>query len=151
MNGRAGWTADARPLLGGTARGRLVVLDAPLSLWGGLDPASGRIIDIHHPQHGLPLVGRIVALPGGRGSSSSSSVLAEALRGGNGPRALLLREPDGILLVGALVAHLLYGASCPVVHLRPSDYRRLRSGDEVRLSARGRVTVRRPGAARRVP
>ena len=142
MNDRPGWTAEARPLLAGSARGRLLVLDEPLSLWGGLDPASGRIVDGRHPQHGRSLAGRVVALPAGRGSSSSSSVLAEALRGGRGPRALLLREPDWILLVGALVARLLYKVECPVVLLRPRDHRRLRSGDHAFVDGGRRVHVR---------
>lgn len=141
MGDRAGWTAEARVLLGAGVRGRATVLAAPLSMWGGLDPHTGRVIDPHHPQHGETLAGRIVALPGGRGSSSSSSVLAEAIRLGTAPRALLLAEPDGILLIGALVAAELTGRRCAVVVLRSRDHRRLRSGDGVRLSASGRLTV----------
>jgi predicted aconitase with swiveling domain len=152
VNDRAGWTADGRPLLAGAARGRLLVLDAPLSLWGGLDPASGEIVDLHHPQAGARLRGMVVALPAGRGSSSSSSVLAEAIRTGNGPRALLLADPDGILLIGALVARELTGRSCPVLVLRAADYRRLRSGAQVAISAAGHIQVRpvsRPSATPR--
>ena len=141
MNDRPGWTADGRPLLAGVARGELLVLDAPLSLWGGLDPQSGTVIDAHHPQRGASLAGRIVALPAGRGSSSSSSVLAEALRAGSGPRALLLAQPDGILLIGALVADEMFGRRCPIVLLRRADHRRLRSGDHVELAESGRLIV----------
>jgi predicted aconitase with swiveling domain len=120
----------------------VLVLDEPLSLWGGLDPASGLIVERHHPQHGLSLRGWIVALAEGRGSSSSSSVLAEAIRAGTGPRALLLAAPDGILLIGALVAAELTGRRCPVLLLRSADHRRLRSGDQVAITASGRLTVR---------
>jgi uncharacterized protein len=140
---RAGWTADARPLLAGSARGRLLVLDEPLSLWGGIDPHTGLVIDPHHPQHGDSLAGRVVAMPAGRGSSSSSSVLAEALRAGTGPCALLLGAPDGILLVGALVARELYAVECPILLLGAAEFRRLRSGDQVSIEAGGRMRVRR--------
>ncbi|HWH37433.1 MAG TPA: DUF126 domain-containing protein [Candidatus Limnocylindrales bacterium] len=143
MSDRAGWTAEGRPLLAGSARGRLLVLDEPLSLWGGLDPRDGRLIDGHHPQHGASLRDRLVALPAGRGSSSSSSVLAEALRAGTGPRALLLRHADGILLVGALVARELYAVECPIVVLAAADYRRLRTDDEALIERGGRISVRR--------
>lgn len=101
----------------GRAEGRLLVLDAPLSFWGGTDPASGRVTDEHHPQHGADLAGRIVAMPSGRGSSSSSSVLAEAIRAGTAPAALLLGEADAIIALGALVAAELYGKRLPVVLL----------------------------------
>jgi uncharacterized protein len=142
VSDRAGWTAEGRPLLGGTARGRLLLLDQPLSMWGGLDVASGRVIDPHHPQLGASLTGRILALPSGRGSSSSSSVLAEALRTGTGPRGFILGEPDGILLVGALAAQLMYGIVCPIVLLRRADYRRLRDGSETTIEDGYRIHVR---------
>lgn len=144
MSDRAGWTADGRPLLAGKAAGELLALEAPLSLWGGFDPATGLVIDGHHPQHGECLSGRIVALSAGRGSSSSSSVLAEAIRAGTAPAALLLSEPDGILLIGALVGAELTGRRCPVVVLPASDHRRLRSGDVAELDETGRLAVSPP-------
>lgn len=92
-----------------------LVLDEPLSLWGGMDPATGRLIDVHHPQRGAVLSGRIVVMRTGRGSSSSASVLAEAVRAGTAPAALVLAEPDLILAIGAAVAAELYGVAVPVV------------------------------------
>ena len=52
-------------------------------------------------------------MPGGRGSSSGSATLAEALRLGNGPAAILMLERDAIVVVGAMVAAELYGLACP--------------------------------------
>lgn len=90
------------------------MLDEGLSFWGGFDPATGRVVDQAHPQAGADLAGKIVYMPHGRGSSSSSSVLAEAIRLGTAPQAIVLGEPDSILVVGALVARLLYGVECPI-------------------------------------
>lgn len=104
-----------RVLVEGEARGELVVLSAPLSFWGGFDPETGEIVDRNHPDRGRMLTGRIVAMPHGRGSSSSSSVLAESLRLGTGPAGLVVGEPDGILVAGATVARLLYAVACPVL------------------------------------
>jgi predicted aconitase with swiveling domain len=110
---------------------RSIVLTEPLSFWGGFDAETGRIIDRRHPQHGLELSGRVLVMPGGRGSSSSSSVLAEAIRRGTAPTAILLREPDQIIAIGALVADELYGLRCPVVVLDAEDYDLIHNGDEV--------------------
>jgi predicted aconitase with swiveling domain len=96
-------------------RGRALVLADTLSLWGGMDPATGRVIDAHHPQRGASLAGMVVFMPGGRGSSSSASVLAEAVRAGTAPAAFVLGEPDLILSIGAEVAAELYGVRVPVV------------------------------------
>ena len=100
--------------------GRALVLDEGLSLWGGMDPATGLLIDARHPQRGASLTGRIVVMPSGRGSSSSASVLAEAVRARTAPAAILLGEPDLILAIGAAVAEELYGVVVPVVVL-PAD------------------------------
>jgi uncharacterized protein len=89
-------------------------LTEPLSFWGGIDPESGRIIDASHPQVGESISGKILRMPHSRGSSSSPSVLAEALRLGTGPAAIVLDKPDPMVVLGALVARLLYGIECRV-------------------------------------
>lgn len=98
----------------GTASGPLVVLDDGLSFWGGFDPNRGIVIDVSHPQRGVSLAGKVVFMPHGRGSSSSSSVLAEAMRLGTAPAGIVLGEPDSILVIGSLVARWLYGVECPI-------------------------------------
>lgn len=110
-----GAMAEARTLVAGRAEGQVLVLDEPLGFWGGIDPATGEIVDVHHPQAGANVAGRVLVLPGGRGSSSSSSVFAEAVRAGTAPAAVILLEPDPILALGAIVARELYGRAIPVV------------------------------------
>lgn len=109
------------PLVAGRAAGKALVLDQPLSFWGGLDPQSGRIIDARHPQHGIEVTGRILVMPAGRGSSSSTTVLAEAIRIGTAPAAILLARPDVIIVVGAIAAADLYDRVVPVVRLDAAD------------------------------
>jgi len=111
--------------------GRALVLDEGLSLWGGMDPATGELIDAHHPPRGANLAGRVVVMPSGRGSSSSASVLAEAVRAGTAPAAILLREPDLILSIGAAVAAELYGVDVPVAVLSPEELAAIPDGAEV--------------------
>jgi 2-haloacid dehalogenase len=131
---------QGRALLAGEAAGAALVLEAPLSMWGGLDPHTGRLCDHHHPQLGATIAGRVLVMPSGRGSSSSSSVLAEAVRLGSAPAAVLLAEPDEILLLGALVAQYLYGRACPILVL-PEAAQAIATGD--RVVVRGdRVVVR---------
>ncbi|HUF06792.1 MAG TPA: DUF126 domain-containing protein [Candidatus Binatia bacterium] len=119
--------------------GRALVLREGLSLWGGMDPATGDLIDAHHPQHGVNLAGRVLVMPSGRGSSSSASVLAEAVRAGVAPAAILLGAPDLILSIGAAVAEELYGVRVPVVVLPGERLGELRDGQEVSIDPDGRV------------
>ena len=76
---------ENRVMVAGSAMGDALVLEEPLSFWGGLGPETGEIIDRRHPQSGTIATGRVLVMPSGRGSSSSSSVLAEAIRAGTGP------------------------------------------------------------------
>ncbi len=103
-----------RTLVPGSASGPVATL-APLSFWGGFDAETGRVIDRSHPACGAALAGTILVMRAGRGSSSSSSVLAEAVRRGTAPGGLILAEADAVLSVGAQVAATLYGRPCPVV------------------------------------
>lgn len=124
--------SEGRTLVPGEARGPALVLSEALSFWGGLDPATGAIIDVHHPQRGAVVTGTVLVMPRGRGSSSSSSVLAEAIRAGTAPAAIILTELDPIIALGALVARELYGVSIPIVVLEMND---VRTGREVSVSA----------------
>ena len=114
---------EARTLVAGTAEGRALVLDEPLSFWGGIDPATGDIVAARHPPHGANVAGRLLVMPSGRGSSSSSSVLAEAIRAGTAPAAIIMGEADPILALGAIVARELFGTTIPVIVTAGSDLR----------------------------
>jgi predicted aconitase with swiveling domain len=116
----------------GEAEANALVLGEPLSFWGGVDVATGRIIDHSHPDLGRVISGRVLVMPGGRGSSSSASVFAESIRRGTGPLAVVLATPDPILTVGALVAQSLYGLRCPVVVCAIDG---IATGDRLRVSA----------------
>ena len=115
-------------------RPRALVLDEPLSLWGGIDPASGEIIDANHPQRGASVRGKVLVMRSGRGSSSSASVLAEAARAGTAPVAIVLGEPDLILSIGAAVAQELYGVSVPVVAVPPAILASFADGEPIDLA-----------------
>lgn len=106
---------DGRWQVAGAARGAAMVLRAPLSFYGGIRVETGEIVDRSHPDRGRLISGRVLVLPGGKGSSSSSSVLAEAIRLGTGPVGIALGRPDPIMLIGCLVARRLYGTAVPVI------------------------------------
>ena len=135
MTNGSGPGSESRVLAPGSATAEAIVLGEPLSLWGGVDPATGRIIDRRHPEVGQSVTGKILVMPSGRGSSSSSSILAEAVRAGTGPVGIVLRQPDPILALGSLVAALLYETAVPVVTAPESLYRPLRTGTILTIDA----------------
>ncbi len=127
------------PIVPGVAEGPSLVLDQPLSWWGGIDPRDGTIVDLHHPQHGQPTAGRVLVLPGGRGSSGGSAVLAESVRRMTAPAGLVLGDVDPILVVGLIVSAELYpDRNCPLVVAR-EGYDLLVSGRTTRIRTDGRI------------
>ena len=132
---------QARVLFPGEATGKNLILPEPLSLWGGLDPKTGDIIDQRHPSCGENVTGRILVLPFGRGSSSASSILLESVRMGTAPAAIITAETGAILALGAAVAQEIYGESLPILVLLPDAYCRLQNGQLVTINRDGLVAV----------
>lgn len=124
---------DGRSLVEGPVEGTALVLAEPLSFWGGLDLVTGEIVEANHPQRGEVVTGRVLVMPSGRGSSSSSTVLAESIRLGTAPAAIVLGEADEIVAVGALVAAELYGAVMPVFVASPDAFAGILDGDRISL------------------
>ena len=81
-----------------------LALTAPISFWGGVDPKTGVIADTRHPQFGQSIVGRVLLVPATVGSSSAAAILLELVHARLSPAAVILHEPDAILLLGLIVA-----------------------------------------------
>ena len=118
----------------GTADGEVLSLTEPVSFWGGVDH-HGEIIDVHHAQHKAKMTNKILVMPSGRGSSSATAVLAELIRTGDGPLAIVMLQCDTILVIGALVSAEIYGISLPIVELEQAEYDQLSDGMRVAVDA----------------
>jgi len=128
-----------RVVVRGGAAGTVLATDTRLSLWGGLDVERAMIIDRHHPLVGEVITGRILVLPGGRGSSSSSAMLLETIVSGNGPAALLLGDRDDVLTIGAVVAEELFERTMPVLELDAEAFAAALAARTARIEESGRI------------
>jgi predicted aconitase with swiveling domain len=131
----------ARLLTQGEARGPVLSLDEPLSFWGAFEPRTGVILDVHHPQCGACVTGSVLVMTETRGSGSAPGAIAEAVRLGTAPVAIILAEPDINLAIGAEVAAALYGRHCVVACVSADDLMRLRSASHAAIAADGSITV----------
>jgi len=110
-------TVTGTCLVSGSATGQVIHSDVPLSFWGGVDPSTGVVIDKHHPLHGELLTGRVVAIPGGRGSCGGSATIFEMLLNGTAPAALVFSRRETILTVGVLIADEMFDRRIPVLQV----------------------------------
>jgi uncharacterized protein len=98
-------TLQAEVLLPGSAvNAPAMALTAPISFWGGVNPKTAEIADVRHPEFGQRIHGRVLLIPATIGSSSAAAILLELVHAGIAPAAVVLHEPDAILLLGLIVA-----------------------------------------------
>lgn len=109
-------------LIAGRASGAVLHADTGLSFMGGVDAATGRVIDVHHPLCGQSVAGKILCIPSGRGSCSGSLVIFELLMNGHAPAALVFRHKETILTLGVLIAGELFQRAIPVLHLDAAGF-----------------------------
>ena len=126
-------------LIRGSAQGQVLFTDEPLSFWGGYNAREGKIIDTHHALYGEHVAGKIFILPSARGSSTGSGILLEALRLGNAPAAIVLKQRDAILALGAIVGRELYQKIIPLVIVSDADFAALHKAKFARVNETGLV------------
>ena len=127
-------TLSARFILSGHAEGEVLAASEPLSFWGGVDPATGQVIDVHHPLSGQNMTGRILVMPGTRGSCTGSGVLLDMVLNGHAPVALVFCEPEDVVTLGALIAAEMFGKPLPVLRLSPKAHAVLAKARTARIT-----------------
>ena len=125
-------------LSGPAARAAGLALTAPISFWGGVDPKTGTIADPRHPEYGVDISGRVLLIPATVGSSSASAILLELVHANRAPAAIVLHEPDAILLLGLVVAKEMGLATPIAIRLDRERFAAL-NGKDVDVSADGCV------------
>ena len=136
-----GYVIQGRPLVAGCAEGDVLLSDNPLSFWGGYDAKTGEIIDRRHPLSGEFAAGKILALPFSRGSSTTTAVLLESMRGGTAPAAILTIGVDTFYALASIVAEELFNATVPILSLSPADFEKLKNGDTAKINQSGEITI----------
>ncbi|MDP6787850.1 MAG: DUF126 domain-containing protein [Rhodospirillales bacterium] len=130
-----------RVLVAGAAAGPVLRLAEPVSFWGGVDPRTSALIDPRGPAPGAEIAGRVLVLAATRGSSSSSAILLELLRGGRAPAALVMAEVDAILVIGVVVAREMGWPTIPVLELPLAGHAALEDGRAVRVTEDGAIVT----------
>lgn len=126
---------EGRVLVEGSAEGTVLVCDQAISGWGGIDPVRGVIVEVGHPQHGESVAGRVLIIPGAKGSSGWSGQFHLAKLLGKAPVAIITRAVNSKLALGLVVLGI------PAVTDLPEEFEsHVKTGDNVRVSD-GRITV----------
>ncbi len=121
-------------IIGDEFEGELLILEEPISFWGGVDPQTGNIVDQNHPQCGHCIRCKLLVLPGTRGSTASPGALLEMISAGVGPKGFILTAEDSVCLVAASMCTALGHPAPPVVAIPASLAPQWHSGEHWRMS-----------------
>jgi len=122
-----------RAIRSGTAEGKALVSAQPIGFLGGVDPETGIVIEPGHPLEGRSVTGKVLIFPSGKGSTVGSYTLYRMSRAGTAPAAIINRESEAIVAVGAIISNYPNGGSDR--HCRDQDRRSGEPGRRVRHSA----------------
>lgn len=134
-------TLIGRPVVAGSAEGTAIVSKQPISFWGGVNPRTGEITDRRHERSGDIVTGKVFVFPHGKGSSTASAILMEAIRAGTAPAAIINLKVAPILALGAIVADELYHKTVPIVVLSREDFDAIQEGDYLVIEPDGTITA----------
>ncbi|HEY9522058.1 MAG TPA: DUF126 domain-containing protein [Thermopolyspora sp.] len=95
-----------RGIVPGYAEGEALVSHETISGWGGIDPASGTIIERRHELFGVCFTGKVLVFPGAKGSSGWSGFFQSTRLLGTAPLALVFTTLTTKAALGAVVTRV---------------------------------------------
>jgi hypothetical protein len=95
-----------RKVVGGCAEGEALVTKETISGWGGIDPKTGKIIDLRHELAGEIFAGKVLVYQGAKGSSGWSGQFHEARLNHVAPLAMVFNETTTKIALGAVVTRV---------------------------------------------
>ena len=132
-------TLRGRGVIPGIVEGEALVCPRSITGWGGIDPQTGIIKQYDNVNRGKSIKGKILVMPGSRGSNGWSCYFGAARVTGAAPLAWIFSRIDSSAAVATAVLQI------PTVVDFPEDQdpcRLISSGDRVRLNGRtGEVEI----------
>ncbi len=105
----------------GKAQGEALVTAMPISFYGGVDPNTGVVIEKGHELQGQSVKGKILVFPQGKGSTVGSYTLYRMKKNGTAPAAMINRETETIVAVGAIISEIPFVDKIDVSKIKVGD------------------------------
>ena len=97
---------EGRKIYKGTASGSALVTSMAISLYGGVDPDTGVVVEKGHELEGIAITDRILVFPTGKGSTVGSYTLYRLKMAGRAPKAIINAECETITAVGCIISEI---------------------------------------------
>ncbi len=96
----------SRTIFQGKGTGKALVSNEPISFFGGVDPNTGVVVERGHPLFGKSIKGKVLIFPTGKGSTVGSYILLQLSKNGKAPAAIICKEAEAIVAVGAIIGEI---------------------------------------------
>ena len=95
-----------RKIFKGIAEGEAIVTKDGISFYGGVDPDTGKIVEVGHELQGKSITGKVLVFPTGKGSTVGSYTLYRMMKNKTAPVAIVNKEIDTIIAVGCIISEI---------------------------------------------
>jgi len=95
-----------RKIYKGVAEGEAIVTKDGISFYGGVDPDTGKVVEVGHELEGQSVAGKVLVFPTGKGSTVGSYTMYRMKKNGNAPAAIVNKQIDTIIAVGCIISEI---------------------------------------------
>jgi predicted aconitase with swiveling domain len=95
-----------RKIYKGIAEGEAIVTKDGISFYGGVDPDTGKVVEVGHELEGQSITGKILVFPTGKGSTVGSYTLYRMKKNKTAPAAIVNEQIDTIIAVGCIISEI---------------------------------------------
>lgn len=114
-----------RIIFKGKAEAEALVTTMPISFYGGVDPNTGVVIEKGHELQGTSIKDKVLVFPQGKGSTVGSYTLYRLKKNGVAPAAMINKETETIVAVGAIISEIPF--------VDKIDVSKIKTGNKVRV------------------
>jgi len=95
-----------RKIYKGTVEAEAIVTKEGISFYGGVDPDTGKIVEVGHELEGQTITGKVLVFPTGKGSTVGSYTMYRMVKNKTAPAAIINKEIDTIIAVGCIISEI---------------------------------------------
>ena len=95
-----------RKIYKGMVEGEAIVTNEGISFYGGVDPDTGKIVEVGHELEGQSITGKVFVFPTGKGSTVGSYTMYRMKKNNTAPVAIVNKEIDTIIAVGCIISEI---------------------------------------------
>ena len=95
-----------RKIYKGIVEAEAMVTKDGISFYGGVDPDTGKIVEVGHELEGQSITGKVLVFPTGKGSTVGSYTMYRMKKNNMAPAAIVNEQVDTIIAVGCIISEI---------------------------------------------